>query len=87
MNNWTVLYEDIIKNLFDKDPVLVYEFINEAYLWTKFKENIQGLRSGIQIGEGLFLELNQSTEAKIHSLKEIMKRFKINLDNVSLYLK
>ena len=87
VSSWTALYEDAIKNLFDKDPVLVYDFINDEHLWTKFKKNIEDLRSWVKIGEGLFLELNQSTEAKLRSLREVMKKFKMNLDNLNLYIK
>lgn len=86
VNSWADFYYYIVKILYNKDPLLMKSFINDNYLSTKFyNTNVDWTYS--KIDEWLWLKVHFNTESKLHSLREVFKRFEIELDDLSFYIK
>ncbi len=87
IDNWTTFYEDIIKMLFEKDPILMKTFINDESLSYKFHKEKSERYSYEKIDENIYLRLNYWTEWKVNILREIFKKYNISLDDLVLYIK
>jgi len=89
VNNWTIFYIDIIKSLYQKNKLLMKNFIDDEYLSSRFKKNIceKWPNDYEKLDENLYLKFASDTESKIYSLREIFKQYDIDLDDLVLYIK
>lgn len=89
VNSWSTFYENIVKTLFEKDPVLMKSFVNDENLSARFKvEKSEKCPNDYEkITEWLYLRVASNTESKLSSLREVFKKFDINLDDLSFYIK
>jgi hypothetical protein len=88
-NNWTSFFINIVKIIYEKDSLLMKNFINDDYLSTKFYKEawIKWPWDYEKIDENLYLKFASNTESKLYALREILKKYNINLDDVLIYIK
>lgn len=87
INSWADFYFDIVKILFEKDPVLMRSLIHDEYLSTKLSSEDDGTWTMSKVADGLYLKIHMNTERKLYALREIFKKFDISLDDLSIYIK
>ena len=89
VNNWTLFIINIIKQLYQKDKLLMKTFIKDEYLSTKFYSYLPDKwpNDYEKIDEWLYFKFASSTEAKLYALRIIFKKYNISLDDLVLYIK
>jgi len=87
VNSWATFYENIIRILYDIDPILMRTFADDDYLSTKFLKENNERWEFTKVDEWVFIKLNTNTESKLYALRQIFEKFDISLDDLSFYIK
>lgn len=87
VNSWATFYENIIKLLFDKDPILMKSFVHDEYLSTKFSKTEVNWYYYAKIGNELYLKMGLNTQRILYSLKQVFDKYQISLDDLTFYIK
>jgi hypothetical protein len=87
VNSWATFYENIIKLLYDKDPLLMHNFVNEEYLSTKFSKTEEKWYYYAKIGNELYLKMWMNTQRILYALRQIFEKYEISLDDLTFYIK
>lgn len=91
VKNWTQLFERICLQLYELDHIpflrLVSKKFSNDYIGKRFSKNEGSLRAGFKISEGLYVEKNLNTEAKLNTLRTIFSEYGIDSNELNFYIK
>lgn len=85
VDSWIIFYDKMIKLLYEKDPILMKSFFDDEHLSSRFFPTEQ-LKT-TKIWDWLYYKYWLSTEAILYSLRVVLGKFEISLDDVMIYIK
>ncbi len=91
VKNWRDFYQKMSSILYDDDPSTFNSFLmdNDFKMRKRLmiSESKENLVNPLKISDNLFVETNLSTESILTMIRMILKKYAIDEDEVSLYLK
>lgn len=84
-SSWILFYEKMLQILYDKDPILMKTFFTDEHLWLRFFSEEQNKTA--KIWEWLYYKYWLSAEAILYTLRIVLNKFEISLDDVTIYIK
>lgn len=65
--------------------IVVHNF-QDAYIGKRFSTRNEGLRSDYKVDEGVFIETNLNTDAKLDTLRAIVDFYGLEYEDIGFYL-
>ena len=91
VESWRVLYEYILKTLFEQDPGLMTTIIQESDQYPTLKVilsfNKQALRSSMYIGDSIYAETNLDTNRKMQAVRDLLDAYGEDVSSLTITLK
>ena len=91
VSSWKEFYEILSNFLYDFEPIKFRELANKSFgkesIDNKISNESSRLRRSMKIAEGIYLEENLSTEAKLSMMRFLVKKLDFSLESISFTLK
>lgn len=91
VSSWREFYENIATVLYDLDPIKFMNIAKKSYgkdsIDNRIVSESSKLRKPIKIGDGIYLEENLNTEAKLGLIRFLINEFGLNLDDVNFTIR
>ena len=91
VTSWTELYENVCRSLYELDSIplvrLTKKKLNDECMNKRFSNTDEDIRTAFKVAEGVYLEKNLSTEAKLHTLRVIFDEYGIEYRDLTFNIK
>ncbi len=85
VTNWREMFETVLHILYEEDPSVIKELAQQGK--APFALTQDTLRSPVRFSDGIYLELNYSTESKCNILESLFERYGIPREELSFVLR
>lgn len=91
VSSWSEFYEHVISTLYDLDPIRFNEISKHNGknnpVYNKIVDESTKVRRAVKIADGIYIEANLNTEAKLSILRFLVKEFNLSLNDVIFNIK
>jgi len=84
---WKEFYELIAKELYKKNPNIFMSSFKDSFLENKITRKKDESYLPIELSEKLYLKASMSTEFLLHTLRKIIEKFDVDLNEISFMIK
>lgn len=91
VSNWKEFYEKLLNMLYDLDPIKLRDIARKSFgkdsIDNRKSTEVTKLRRPIKVADGIYMESNIDTEAKLFMMRFLMKQFDLSLDDVNFTIR
>ncbi len=89
VESWRNFYGDMVKILFDRDPILLRSLVQHESFTNRLmeKEDPAAKFRTSKIADELYLVIGLGTETMVSTLKIMLEKFEIPPEDVTIYIK
>ena len=91
VSNWKEFYEKLLNMLYDLDPIKLRDIARKSFgkdsIDNRKSTEVTKLRRPIKVSDGIYMESNIDTEAKLFMMRFLMKQFDLSLDDVNFTIR